>query len=212
MRFERDEQTGVTILVNAIAQGVFILVAAGLCMKVLQETPPRYPMVVVLVLCAVYLLIRMVRMLRLRYLWKNAYFEMGDDRAKGFAANAKLRQGKPFDIPAADVKKAELTTVPMTRKTALNALKLTTDSETYVIVGLVADEQTRRVFHKNDPHPRKEGGLTFLLLVYVRRSKTCELRRGAFKRAGSAISFCLLFLSGPGIIIIYRTLFLFPFA
>ncbi len=150
MRFERDEQTGVTILVNAIAQGVFILVAAGLCMKVLQETPPRYPMVVVLVLCAVYLLIRMVRMLRLRYLWKNAYFEMGDDRAKGFAANAKLRQGKPFDIPAADVKKAELTTVPMTRKTALNALKLTTDSETYVIVGLVADEQTRRVFHMQE--------------------------------------------------------------
>ena len=150
MRFERDEQAGITILVNIIAQGVFILVTAGLCLKVLQETPPRQTMAAALIVCALFLLVRMLRMIRFRSLWKNAYFEMSDDRAKGYGANEKLFHGRHFDIPAGDVKKAELTTVSMTRKTALNALKLTTDSEIYIIVGLEADEQIRRVFQLKD--------------------------------------------------------------
>ena len=150
MRFEKDEQTGITIRVNAIAQAVFILVALGLCTRVMLEEPPRFPMAAVLVICAICMLIRMLRFIRLHGLWKNAWFEMGDDRARGFASDEKLRHGRAFDIPAGDVKKVELTTVPMTRRTPLNALKLTTAERTYVIVGLVVDEQTRRVFQLND--------------------------------------------------------------
>ena len=146
MRFEKDEQAGITLLVNTVAQAVFILIAAGLCVKIATETPPRFLMVVVLAVYAVYLFIRMLRFIRLYTLWKSAYFEMGDDRAKGYAADGKLLHGASFDIPAASVKKAELTTVPMTRKTPLNALKLTTDERTYVIVGITVDEQIRRVF------------------------------------------------------------------
>jgi len=136
--------------VNTIAQAVFILVAAGLCIKVMRETPPRFPMAVVLVLLAAYMFIRMLRFIRLRGLWKNAFFEMGDDRARGFAADGKLRHGAPFDIPAGEVKKAELTTVPMTKNTPLNALKLTTADRTYVILGIAVDEQVRRVFQLNN--------------------------------------------------------------
>ena len=146
MRFERDEQPGITLLVNTIAHGVFILVALVLGVKVMQETPPRYLMAAALAVCVAFLCLRILRFLRLRRLWQGAYFEMADDRARGFAADEKLRRGRSFDIPAGDVKKAELTTVPMTRKTPLNALKLVTDTETYVIVGLEADEKIRRVF------------------------------------------------------------------
>ena len=149
MRFERYDQAGITLRVNAIAQAVFILVSLGLCVKVMTDTPPNLLMAVVLVILAVYMLFRMLRFIRLFKLWKNAFFEMGDDRARGFAADGKLRQGAAFDIPAGDVKKAELTTVPMTKNTPLNALKLTTDQRTYVIVGLTVDEQTRRVFQLN---------------------------------------------------------------
>ena len=149
MRFERDEQAGITLLVNSIAQGVFILLAIGLCIKVMKETPPRLLMAVVLIVCAIYMLIRMLRFIHLRNLWKNAYFEMDNDRARGFAADGKLLHGAAFDIPAGSVEKAELTTVPMTRKTPLNALKLTTDERTYYIVGLIVDEETRRVFQLN---------------------------------------------------------------
>ena len=149
MRFERDQQAGITLLINCIAQGVFILLAIGLCIKVMKETPPRLLMAVVLIVCAIYMLIRMLRFIHLRNLWKNAYFEMDNDRARGFAADGKLRHGAAFDIPAGSVKKAELTTVPMTQKTPLNALKLTTDERTYYIVGLIVDEETRRVFQLN---------------------------------------------------------------
>ena len=149
MRFERDDQAGITLRVNTIAQAVFILVSLGLCAKVMTDTPPNLLMAAVLVILAVYMFFRMLRFIRLFKLWKNAFFEMGDDRARGFAADGKLRRGAAFDIPAGDVKKAELTTVPMTKNTPLNALKLTTDQRTYIIVGLTVDEQTRRVFQLN---------------------------------------------------------------
>ncbi len=149
MRFERDEQAGITLLVNSIAQAVFILVAIVLYIKVMRENPPRRLMAVVLIVCAIYMLIRMLRLIHLRNLWKNAYFEMDNDRAKGFAADGRLLHGAAFDIPAGSVKKAELTTVSMTRKTPLNALKLTTDERVYYIVGLIVDEATRRVFQIN---------------------------------------------------------------
>ena len=150
MRFERDDQAGITIRVNTIAHAVFILVSVGLCVKVMLDTPPKFPMAAALVVCAVYLFVRMLRFIRLYGLWKDAYFEMGDDRARGFAADGKLRHGAPFDIPAGSVKRAELTTVPMTPKTPLNALKLITEEKTYVIVGITIDEQIRRVFQLND--------------------------------------------------------------
>ena len=147
MRFERDDQAGITIRVNTIAHAVFILVSVGLCVKVMLDTPPKFPMAAALAVCAVYLLVRMLRFIRFYGLWKNAYFEMGDDRARGFAADGKLRHGAPFDIPAGSVKRAELTTVPMTQKTPLNALKLTTADRVYIVVGLYVDEHIRRVFH-----------------------------------------------------------------
>ena len=147
MRFERDEQAGVTLRASLISHGIFILIALGLCAKVMMETPPRRVMALALVGYAAYMLLRVLRFLRLYSLWKNAYFEMADDRARGFATDPNLRPGKPFDIPAGDVKKAELTTVPMTQRTPLNALMLATEEEIYIIVGLVADEETRRVFH-----------------------------------------------------------------
>ena len=40
MRFERDDQAGITIRVNTIAHAVFILVSVGLCVKVMLDTPP----------------------------------------------------------------------------------------------------------------------------------------------------------------------------
>ncbi len=138
---------GITLLVNTIAHIIFILVAAAVGCKAMSETPPRYLVTAVLAVCAVYLLLRVLRFIRLRELWKNAYFEMGDDRARGFAADGKLRHGAPFDIPAGSVKRAELTTVPMTQKTPLNALKLTTEDRVYIVVGLYVDEHIRRVFH-----------------------------------------------------------------
>ena len=149
MRFERDEQAGITLLVNSIAQGIFILVTIGICIKVMKETPPRPLMAVMLIAFAIYMLIRILYFIHLRNLWKNAYFETDNDRARGFAADGKLLHGAAFDIPAGSVEKAELTTVPMTRKTPLNALKLTTDERTYYIVGLIVDEETRRVFQLN---------------------------------------------------------------
>ena len=147
MRFERDEEAGITLRVNAIVQAVFILVALGLCVKFMLEASPRVLLAAVLVGCVILMLIRMLRFIHLYGLWKNAYFEMGDDRARGFAADGKLRHGAPFDIPAGSVKRAELTTVPMTQKTPLNALKLTTEDRVYIVVGLYVDEHIRRVFH-----------------------------------------------------------------
>ena len=87
MRFERDDQAGITIRVNTIAHAVFILVSVGLCIKVMLDTPPKFPMAAALVVCAVYLIVRMLRFIRFYGLWINAYFEMGDDRARGFAAD-----------------------------------------------------------------------------------------------------------------------------
>ena len=149
MRFEKDDSAGITLRGVVISHIVFIFVALGLCVKVMLDTPPNRLMALVLVGIAVYMLLRTARFLRLYGLWQKAYFEMGDDRAKGFAADGKLRHGEAFDIPAGDVKKTELTTVPMTKNTPLNALKLTTADRVYVIVGLTVDEQTQRVFQLN---------------------------------------------------------------
>ena len=42
------------------------------------------------------------------------------------------------------MKKSEIITVAMTQKTALDALKLTTADQTYIVVGLAVDEATRK--------------------------------------------------------------------
>ena len=77
MRFERDEEAGITLRVNAIVQAVFILVALGLCVKFMLEASPRVLLAAVLVGCVIFMLIRMLRFIHLYGLWKNAYFEMG---------------------------------------------------------------------------------------------------------------------------------------
>lgn len=144
MRFERDEEAGITLRVNAIVQAVFILVALGLCVKFMLEASPRVLLAAVLVVCVIFMLIRMLCFIHLYGLWKNAYFEMGDDRVRGYGADRKLRHGRAFDVPAGDVKKSEIITVAMTQKTALDALKLTTADQTYIVVGLAVDEATRK--------------------------------------------------------------------
>ena len=131
-------------MVNTIAHIIFILVAAAVGCKAMSETPPRYLVTAVLAVCAVYLLLRVLRFIRFYGLWKNAYFEMGDDRVRGYGADRKLRHGRAFDVPAGDVKKSEIITVAMTQKTALDALKLTTADQTYIVVGLAVDEATRK--------------------------------------------------------------------
>ena len=149
MRIERDEQAGITLRGSIITYVVFILVGLGLCGKFLLDTPPRYPIAMVLIVCAVYMLVHLLRFFRLYSLWKGAFVEMRDDRVRGFGGDEKLGHGAAFDIPAGDVKRAELTTVPMSKNTALNALKLTAWNRTYVIVGLIVDEYTRRALQLN---------------------------------------------------------------
>ena len=150
MRFDRDEQAGITIKNNIISHAAFIAFALLVCVKVLLEPSPRVIVAVALAGGSLYMLIRMLRFIRFYNMWKNAYIEIGGDRAKGYAAGKNLRNACHFDIPAAEVLKVDFTTVPLTRNTPLNALRLTTESKTYVIVGIVADEQTKRVFQLDD--------------------------------------------------------------
>ena len=150
MRFDRDEQAGITIKNNIISHAVFIVIDLLLCVKVLLEPVPRTIVAIALACGSLYMLLRMLRFIRFYNMWKNAYIEIGDDRAKGYAADKNLRKAQYFDIPAGEVNKIEFTTVSMTRNTPLNALQLTSESKTYVIVGIVADEQTKRVFQLDD--------------------------------------------------------------
>ena len=149
MRFEKDSQAGVIICGTIIAQGILILVALGLGAKAaFLDAPPRFPLAFLFAICAIYMLVRLPRFLRLYGLWRNAWLEMGDDRIRGYGADEKLRHGKAFDIPAEDLENAEITTVPMSRNTGLDGMKITTGSETYIVVGLTIDEETRRAFRR----------------------------------------------------------------
>lgn len=144
MSYSKDQTAGMILRGNIISHGLFILVTAVLFVKVIRETPSRYLVAALLGVCTVYMILRTLRFFHLYRLWKGARFEMENGRARGYAADEKLRKGRDFDIPADSIKKAEMIHVPMTQKTPLTALKLTTDSETLILLGLVSDEPSEK--------------------------------------------------------------------
>ena len=144
MSYSKDQTAGMILRGNIISHGLFILVTAVLFVKVIRETPSRYLVTALLGVCTVYMILRTLRFFHLYRLWKGARFEMENGRARGYAADEKLRKGRDFDIPADSIEKAEMIHVPMTQKTPLTALKLTTDSETLILLGLVSDEPSEK--------------------------------------------------------------------
>ncbi len=144
MSYSKDQTAGMILRANIISHGLFILVTAVLFVKVIRETPSRYLVAALLGVCTVYMILRTLRFFHLYRLWKGARFEMENGRARGYAADEKLRKGRDFDIPADSIEKAEMIHVPMTQKTPLTALKLTTDSETLILLGLVSDEPSEK--------------------------------------------------------------------
>ena len=144
MSYSKDQTAGMILRGNIISHGLFILVTAVLFVKVIRETPSRYLVAALLGVCTVYMILRTLRFFHLYRLWKGARFEMENGRARGYAADEKLRKGRDFDIPADSIEKAEVIHVPMTQKTPLTALKLTTDSETLILLGLVSDEPSEK--------------------------------------------------------------------
>ena len=144
MSYSKDQTAGMILRGNIISHGLFILVTAVLFVKVIRETPSRYLVAALLGVCTVYMILRTLRFFHLYRLWKGARFEMENGRARGYAADEKLRKGRDFDIPADSIEKAEMIHVPMTQKTPLTALKLTTDSETLVLLGFVSDEPSEK--------------------------------------------------------------------
>ena len=150
MIFEKDKQTGSILVGCIIAYGAFILVALVIGVKSYYETPPRYLLVALLAVTAIYMIVYLLRFIRLYRLWKNAFLEMGEDQVCGFGADEKLRHGKRFEIPSQSLEDVSLTTVFMTRKTPLNALKLKANGETRLIIGLEIDEQLKEELRKAD--------------------------------------------------------------
>lgn len=144
MSYSKDQTAGMILRGNIISHGLFILVTAVLFVKVIRETPSRYLVAALLGVCTVYMILRTLRFFHLYRLWKGARFEMENGRARGYAADEKLRKGRDFDISADSIEKAEMIHVPMTQKTPLTALKLTTDSETLILLGLVSDEPSEK--------------------------------------------------------------------
>lgn len=144
MSYSKDQTAGMILRGNIISHGLFILVTAVLFVKVIRETPSRYLVAALLGVCTVYMILRTLRFFHLYRLWKGARFEMENGRARGYAADEKLRKGRDFDIPADSIEKAEMIHVPMTQKTPLTALKLTTDSETLILLGLVSGEPSEK--------------------------------------------------------------------
>ena len=144
MSYSKDQTAGMILRGNIISHGLFIQVTAVLFVKVIRETPSRYLVAALLGVCTVYMILRTLRFFHLYRLWKGARFEMENGRARGYAADEKLRKGRDFDIPADSIEKAEMIHVPMTQKTPLTALKLTTDSETLILLGLVSDEPSEK--------------------------------------------------------------------
>ncbi len=144
MRFDREKQTGGIILGSMIAYVVFIFVAAGIALKVYRETPPRYTLLFLLAASVIYMIVYLVRFIRLYRLWKGAFLEIGDDLIRGFGADEKLRHIKPFELPAQSMEDVALTSVYMTRKTPLNAVKLIANGETYLILGLEINDRLKQ--------------------------------------------------------------------
>ena len=144
MSYSKDQTAGMILRGNIISHGLFILVTAVLFVKVIRETPSRYLVAALLGVCTVYMILRTLHFFHLYRLWKGARFEMENGRARGYAADEKLRKGRDFDIPADSIERAEMIHVPMTQKTPLTALKLTTDSETLILLGLVSDEPSEK--------------------------------------------------------------------
>ena len=146
MAFERDIQTGSLIRGSLVSYALLSVVALLLGCKTLLDASKNRIMGIILLLCAAYMLGFMIHFLRLYGLWRKASFALAEDQVKGFGGKGKFGWGRTLVIPAREVEKMELVTVPLTKRTPLTALRLTAASGEYYFLGLDIDEHQKRVF------------------------------------------------------------------
>ena len=136
MRFEKDKRTGDTVKTNVIVYIAFIGVALGLTARNCFTDPPKYLLAVTCLACGVYMVIYLLRFIRLLKGWERTCLEIDGDRVRGLSIDPKSFRAEPFDIGLAEVEDASLQEIKLTRRSPLPVLTIRTESHTYTVVGI----------------------------------------------------------------------------
>ena len=136
MRFEKDKRVGETIKLNVFVYLAIIGIAFGLAARQCFAAPPRYLIAVACFLCAVYLILCLIRFLRFLKSWENTYLLLDGDTVRGYGVDPRNGTGAAFEIGREEVADASLQEIKLTGRTLLPGLTIRTASQTYHVLGI----------------------------------------------------------------------------
>ena len=136
MVFEKDKRVGETIKLNIIVQIACIGIALGLAARNTFGSMPRYLLAAACAACGVYMVVSLLRFVRLLKVWEKTFLRIDGDRVIGLSIDSRRSRGELFEIDAQEVEDASLQEIKMTRRAPLPALLIRTSSGTYTVFGI----------------------------------------------------------------------------
>ena len=149
MRFEKDKRFGDTVKLYIVVYVAFIGIALGLAARNCFGSAPKYLLAVACVACGAYMVVFLLRFIRLLKAWERTSLEMDGDRVRGLTIDTRSFRAEPFEIGLGEVEDVSLRDIHLTRRAPLSALSIRTPDRFYTIIGIENIQAARSKLQPN---------------------------------------------------------------